>query len=163
MAFLKNSEIKLLQRHIKSVNSAVRRGYAKNLDAVSDMVNDLIFDYSTPKGYFSTSGKMLEKMGQREIENLMSAVDTVHALLTRRELISSLNNPDYNPKDIWYAVDYAAKQGTIPPSGMVQSIVESLQENKDESLFREAFGKILEVGSGNIGVSDFYDTFERLL
>lgn len=163
MAFLKNSEIKLLQRHIKSVNSAVRRGYAKNIDAVSDMVNDLIFDYSTPSGYFSTSANMLSKMGQREIENLMSAVDTVHALLTRKELIRSLNKTDYNPKDIWYAVDYAAKQGTIPPSEMVQSIVESLQENKDDALFRDAFEKILEVGSGNIGISDFYDQFEALL
>ena len=163
MGFLKNSEIALLQRHIKSVNSAVRRGYAKNLDAVSDMVNDLIFDYSTPKGYFSTSAQMIGKMEQREVESLMSAVDTVHALLTRKELIRSLNKPDFNPKDIWYAVDYAAKQGTIPPSDVVQSIVESLQESKDDSLFRNAFGKILEVGSGNIGVSDFYEQFERLL
>lgn len=163
MAFLKNSEIKLLQRHIKSVNSAVRRGLAKNLDVVSDMVNDLIYDYSTPSGYFSTSGKMLQKMGRRDVENLMSAVDTVHALLTRRELIRSLNKPEFNPKDLWYAVDYAAKQGTVPPSDQVQSIVKALQENKDDSLFREAFGKILEVGSGNIGVSDFYEQFEALL
>ncbi len=163
MAFLKNSEIKLLQKHIKSVNSAVRRGIAKNLDAVSDMVNDLIFDYSTPSGYFSTSGKMIRNMNRREVENLMSAVDTVHALLTRKKLINSLNKPDFNPKDLWYAVDYAAKQGTVPDSDQVQSIVKALQENKDDSLFRHAFGKILEVGSGNIGVSDFYEEFEELL
>lgn len=163
MQFLKNNEIKLLQRHIKSVNSAIRRGIAKNIDKVSDIVNDLVYDFSTPSGYFSTSGKMLKSMGQREIESLMSAVDTVHALLTRKELIRSLNKPEFNPKDLWYAVDYAAKQGTIPPSDVVQSIVESLQENKDESVFYDAFAKIVEVGEGNIGVSDFYERFERLL
>lgn len=163
MVFLKNSEIKLLQRHIKSVNSAIRRGYQKNIDAVSDMINDLIYDFSTPSGYFSTSGKMIQKMERREVESLMSAVDTVHALLTTKELIRSLNKPDFNPKDLWYAVDYAAKKGTIPPSDQVQSIVKALQENRDESLFRDAFGKIVEVGEGGIGISDFYEHFEALL
>ena len=163
MPYLKNSEIALLQKHIKSVNSAVRRGLAKNLDAVSDMINDMIYDYSTPSGYFSTSGKIIRSMNQREVENLMSAVDTVHALLTRKKLIESLNKPEFNPRDLWHAVDYAAKQGTVPPSDQVQSIVKALQEKPDENIFRDAFRKIVEVGNGQIGVSDFYEHFERLL
>jgi len=163
MGFLKNSEIKLLQKHIKSVNSAVRRGLAKNLDVVSDMINDMIYDYSTPSGYFSTNGKMIRNMNQIEVENLMSAVDTVHALLTRKKLIESLNKPEFNPKDLWHAVDYAAKQGTVPPSDQVQSIVKALQEKPDENIFRDAFEKIVEVGHGRIGVSDFYEHFEELL
>jgi hypothetical protein len=163
MSFLKNSEIKLLQKHIKSVNSAVRRGIAKNLDVVSDMVNDLIYDFSTPSGYFSTSAKRIRGMGKREVERFISTIDTVHDMLTTKELISSLNKPDYKPKDLWYAVDYAAKQGTIPPSDVVKGLVDELTENKNDKLFREAFQNILEVGSGNMGVSDFYDKYEALL
>lgn len=163
MAFLKNSEIKLLQRHLKSINSAIRRGYSKNTDQVSDMINDMLYEYSTPKGYFFTGAKRLKDMSKSEIERLMSTADTVHDLLTTKDLIFSLNKDEYDPKDLWYAVDYAAKQGTIPPSGMVKSIVDSLTENPNNDLFHDAFGKIVEVGSGNMGVADFYETFEALL
>ena len=157
-------ELKAIQRTVKNLNARIKRARASKGDDIQYILDEMIANLPMTKlGNISASGKNLSSLNQSDLRDYLSELESIKVFLNARDLVGKIEaGDDFNPSDIWLAVDYARDKGTPPDSGTVKSIVDALTDNPNDQMFLDTIRNIFEVSSGRMGVGEFEEYFDTL-